>query len=403
MSQMVRILFVDDEPNILSGLKRMMRSQRDEWEMAFCSSGEEALTLLEQSPFDVVVSDMRMPGMDGAQLLDIVRKKYPQTIRVILSGYADQEAVLRTVGPAHVYLAKPCDQRVLQDAIIHPLALRKRLNSTEMQALLAGLSSLPSLPDIFLRLNEELRSPKASAASVSGIIAKDIAMTAEILRLTNSAYFSTPMKVTTPLHAVRTLGMEVIQALVLRIGIFRQFAGSASVIPIIRQVNDYSLAISNLAQEIAKTEGMEPFVVTSSQCAGMLSAIGILVLLDAKGDAYREVIANTGPGCCLFQAEDKCFGVNHHLVGAYLLSLWGFNDSIIEAVALAPTPGESTGLENKALTAVHAALSLGPRFPSPPPGMEVLEPLDFDYLKRVNREARVDVWRDLAKRLSEKE
>ena len=252
MSDKTRILFVDDEPNILSGLKRLMRGQRDDWDMMFCSSGNEALELFEQAPFDVVVSDMRMPGMDGAQLLDRIRKKHPQTIRVILSGYADQESVLRTVGPAHVYLAKPCDPHALQDAIIRPLVLRKKLNSPELQALLAGLSNLPSLPEVFLRLNEELNSPKASAASVAEIISQDLAMTAEILRLTNSAYFSTPVKVTTPMHAVRTLGMEIIQALVLRIGIFRQFSGEHSVIALLKEVNEYSLAISALAEAIAR-------------------------------------------------------------------------------------------------------------------------------------------------------
>ncbi|CAA6603204.1 Response regulator containing a CheY-like receiver domain and an HTH DNA-binding domain (fragment) [Rhodospirillaceae bacterium LM-1] len=121
MTELVRILFVDDEPNILSGLKRLMRNMRDQWDMSFCSSAPEALAAFEKSPFDVIVSDMRMPGMDGAQLLELIREKYPGTIRVILSGYADSESVLRTVGPAHIYLAKPCDQHLLQEAIVRPL------------------------------------------------------------------------------------------------------------------------------------------------------------------------------------------------------------------------------------------------------------------------------------------
>jgi HD-like signal output (HDOD) protein len=397
MNDRTRVLFVDDEPNILSGLKRLMRGQRDDWDMMFCSSGDEALALFEQSPFDVVVSDMRMPGMDGAQLLDRVRQKYPQTIRVILSGYADQESVLRTVGPAHVYLAKPCDPLALQDAITRPLSLRKKLSSPELQALLAGLSNLPSLPDVFIRLNAELQSPKASAASVAEIISKDLAMTAEILRLTNSAYFSTPIKVTTPMHAVRTLGMEIIQALVLRIGIFRQFSGSSAVVAMLKDVNDYSLAISSLAESVAKAEGMEHFVVTSAKCAGMLSAIGILVMFDAKGSEYRTVLSHVGPDESLFKSEDELFGVNHHLIGAYLLSLWGFNDMIVEAVAIAPDPSLVQGQENMALTAVHVALALGPRFPALPPNIDPPDILDMDYLRNVKREGRVDTWRELAK------
>jgi CheY-like chemotaxis protein len=74
---MRRILFVDDESRILEGLQRMLRPQRQHWEMAFASSGEAALKLLEERPFDVIVSDMRMPVMDGAALLTHVRDRFP--------------------------------------------------------------------------------------------------------------------------------------------------------------------------------------------------------------------------------------------------------------------------------------------------------------------------------------
>lgn len=396
MTASVRVLFVDDEPNILNGLKRLMRDMRDQWDMFFASSAEEALSMFEQSPFDVVVSDMRMPGMDGAQLLDIVRKRYPGSIRVILSGYADSEAVLRTVGPAHVYLAKPCDPQLLRFAITRPLALRQRLSSPEMQTLLAGLSNLPSLPDVFIKLSMELGSPKASAASIAEIISTDLAMTAEILRLTNSAYFSTAMKITSPLHAVRTLGIEIIQSLILRIGIFRQFEGSPRLALLLKEVNDYGMAISSLAEAIARAEGMDSFTVTSAQSAGMLSAVGILVLLDAKGGDYRRAIDLVSDTCSLYQAEESVFGVNHHLIGAYLLSLWGFADMVTEAVAIAPNPGSAEGAENVALTAVHAALALGPRFPALRPGTKTAEILDRTYLERVGRLARIPVWQEIA-------
>ncbi|TAN58838.1 MAG: response regulator [Rhodospirillales bacterium] len=403
MSEKIQVLFVDDEPNILNGLKRLMRGQREEWEMNFCSSGQEALDLLARQTMDVVVSDMRMPGMDGAQLLDQVRKLFPGTIRVILSGYADSESVLRTVGPAHVYLAKPCDPLMLKDAITRPLALRKRLSCPEMRTLLAGLTSLPSLPDVFLNLQAELQSPRSSAASVAEIISRDVAMTAEILRLTNSAYFSTPAKVTSPLLAVRTLGLEIIQSLVLRIGIFRQFSGSSNVVPLLQELNDYSLSISKLAEAIAKSENMEHFIVTSAQCAGMLSSIGILVLLDAKGSQYHDLLRQLGPKGALHRAEFETFGLTHNLIGAYLLSLWGFSDAVIEAVAFAPEPGNAEGGENPALTAVHAAQSLGPRFPELPNGAEGLDMLDYDYISKIKRHDRIETWRALAEQLKAKE
>ncbi len=190
MMDKIRVAFVDDEPHVLRGISRSMAAMEDEWEMVFCASGEEALTLVKERPFDVVVSDMRMPGMDGAQLLDIIRRGYPSTVRVILSGYADADSVLRTVGPAHIYLAKPCDAGALRAAIRRQISLRSLLESPQMRSTLAGLANLPSLPKLYVQLQSELLSPNCSAKTVAEIISHDVAMTAEILKLTNSAYFS---------------------------------------------------------------------------------------------------------------------------------------------------------------------------------------------------------------------
>ena len=104
-----RILFVDDEPMILQGIQHSLRGMRAEWEVALANSGAEALETMAQAPFDVVITDMRMPGMDGAQLLDLVKVKFPRTVRIILSGQSDRETILRSVGPSHQYLSKPCD------------------------------------------------------------------------------------------------------------------------------------------------------------------------------------------------------------------------------------------------------------------------------------------------------
>ena len=224
MTEKLRVVFVDDEPHILRGLRRSMVVMDDRWDMTFCAAGAEALELMaREAAFDVVVSDMRMPGMDGAEFLSIVRSRYPETIRVILSGYAETESILRTVGPAHIYLAKPCSAEAVHAAISRPISLKRLLSAPPLRAVLAGLSNLPSLPDLIVRLDTELRSPNCSAKMVAALIDKDVAMTAELLRLTNSAYFSVGGPVTTTLQAVRTIGLETIQALVLQIGIFRQF------------------------------------------------------------------------------------------------------------------------------------------------------------------------------------
>jgi YesN/AraC family two-component response regulator len=122
-----RILFVDDEPMVLQGLQRSLRTMRMEWETKFATSGPEALEMMAEAPFDVVITDMRMPGMDGAQLLDLVKAKFPRTVRIILSGQSDRETILRSVGPSHQYLSKPCDVDELKPRLNRAFALRDML------------------------------------------------------------------------------------------------------------------------------------------------------------------------------------------------------------------------------------------------------------------------------------
>ena len=102
-----KLLFVDDDPAVLQGLRRMLRVMADEWEMSFAESGQQALQMMKKVPVDMVVSDMRMPGMDGAQLLKEVKNNFPGTIRIILSGYVDETAIIRSSGSVHQFLSKP--------------------------------------------------------------------------------------------------------------------------------------------------------------------------------------------------------------------------------------------------------------------------------------------------------
>ena len=113
----MRILFVDDEPRILDGIRRMLHSRRREWSLHFAVSGHEALEQLAALPFDVIVSDMRMPGMDGATLLGIVQQRLPNVFRIVLSGYAEPDDWALALPVAHQLLTKPCDLHTLQAAI----------------------------------------------------------------------------------------------------------------------------------------------------------------------------------------------------------------------------------------------------------------------------------------------
>ncbi len=112
-----QILFVDDEALVLQGLQRSTHSMRHEWDMTFLDSSEKALAFLEKSPAHVVVSDMRMPGMNGAELLARVCQMSADTVRVMLTGNADFQTAVDAVNQGHVFqfLLKPCEgERLVQ-------------------------------------------------------------------------------------------------------------------------------------------------------------------------------------------------------------------------------------------------------------------------------------------------
>jgi len=397
----IRIAFVDDDPHVLRGLRRAMAAMEDEWEMAFFPSGEEALAEIRRQPFDVVVSDMRMPGMDGATLLGRVRELHPATIRVILSGYADADAVLRTIGPAHIYLAKPCDAAALHRALHRQITLRGRLDDPGLRATLAGLSTLPSLPRVFVELQQALNSPESSPKEIAAIIAQDLAMTAELLKVTNSAYFTAASNATTPLQAVRLLGTEVVQALVLQAGVFRQFSGHPDLAPLLEDLTRHALAVSVLAERIATSAGGDAATTRAARIAAMLADIGSLVLLDAHPETYPALLAGLPPGQPLPEAEAAAFGADQAMIGASLLGLWGFSDLVVEAVAYRDHPSHCPGRDNLALAALHAATRLGPRSPLRPTAEPSPAALDVPYLIEARLDGQIPLWRALATRPAE--
>lgn len=126
----ISILFVDDEPNVINGLKRMLFSMRNEWEISFANSGEDALNKMNSGSIDVIVTDMKMPQMNGSQLLEIVMKKFPTTVRIILSGQYDNEVEIKSSNIAHQFIEKPCNAEVLKSEIFRTLNLIKNRNNS---------------------------------------------------------------------------------------------------------------------------------------------------------------------------------------------------------------------------------------------------------------------------------
>lgn len=118
----VKILCVDDEPNILSALRRTLTSFG--YNVIAAKSGQEGLKLLQQEPVQLVISDMRMPGMDGVSFLEYVSVRWPDTVRVLLTGYSSLDSTIDAVNRGHVYcyIAKPWDDDDLKVTVSQALS-----------------------------------------------------------------------------------------------------------------------------------------------------------------------------------------------------------------------------------------------------------------------------------------
>ena len=352
----MRLIFVDDEPLLLQGLQRSLRSMAGEWTMEFVSNGPEALERMAAEPFDVVVTDMRMPGMDGAQLLEEVQKRHPETVRFVLSGQSSREAVLRFIGRSHQFLSKPCDIKELKGRIEAAFLLRDLLGSATVKEVISRLTSVSSLPALYDEIMAELESDDPSAARVGDIVARDVAMAAKVLQLANSALLGLRSQISNVHQAVLLIGMEMMRALVVSVHIFSHFeADKLSELDLAR-LWKHSLGTANVALGIARAEGVPKQVQEDSFSAGLLHDIGKLILADTMADKYKEVIKRVrAEEISLILAERESFECTHAEVGAYLVGIWGLPPSIVETIAWHHVPSTSGARSFTPLTAVHAA------------------------------------------------
>jgi HD-like signal output (HDOD) protein len=390
---MRRILFVDDEANVLQGLKRLLHPMRREWETSFSQSGQDALQTLANESFDVIVSDMRMPGMDGAALLSEVMRHYPDMVRIILSGHSSQESTMKTIGVAHQFLAKPCDADQLKRTIEHAFALRDLLADEKLKGTLSQLGSVPSMPQLYKELLEELRYPDASAKRVGQIVAQDPGMTAKVLQLVNSAFFGLARRVVNPEQATAMLGVDTMKVLVLGIDVFSQFSGTGVEGLGPETIQRHCSHTANIAKQIAVLEKAPKDVIDASLMAGFLHDIGKLILAQNLPEKYAIIMGRSRKeGLPLCQVEREELGSTHAAVGAYLLGLWGLPSPIVEATAFHHEPSLSYNDTFSALTAVHVADILGPDHADECDASEA-EKLDLPYLQRVGVADRLDEWK----------
>jgi HD-like signal output (HDOD) protein/CheY-like chemotaxis protein len=322
-----QILVVDDEDSITRYLYRTLRGKEYDVHVANC--GLDALTILEHNSIDLIISDMRMPLMNGYELLSIVRKHYPNIIRIILSGDSDRETIIRAAadGTARSYLTKPVNNEVLKTHIARLLSTSDLLRQHLLVQTIDSIEIMPVMPPLYDELLSLIKQNK-SMDVIAAFISKDPEYAAKILRIANSSLFGVQIGSIT--HALVYLGLETVKQLVLGTEIFRSFVQFGTDRKEIELLWEHSKMTNQILHKIYR-KVHNSAIPDEYSCCGLLHDTGLLLMVNHFPTKYLEIQNRMRiDNLTIEQAEKSVLGVTHESLGAYLLDLWNLPQSIIE-------------------------------------------------------------------------
>ena len=389
---MRRLLFVDDDPAVLAGLERLLARRQDEWEMLYESSGAAALERMRATPADIVITDMIMPRMDGAELLARIQRDHPSTVRIVISGHEGQAAAVRALGVAHQFLSKPFDGPTLIATIERACAVLDLTANDCVRELMGKIVALPGRPEIHSMIVNRLRDPNVTSEAIAEVVERDMAMVAKMLQLANSGFFGLPRRITRLSDAVGFLGYRMIENLAFSLAIFDTG----------RKVRDADVgALQRHALHtgvIARGLVSDPKLADDAFLAGMLHDLGIYIAAVHLPDSFaRTIVAQRERQRPLHEVEHALWGVAHPALGAYLLGLWNMPIQVVEAVVMHHSldPRRPRG---ELVTAVHVADVFAHELAGAPCPVE-REPaptLNMAYLQAAGMAGRIESLRELA-------
>lgn len=393
-----RILVVDPNRDVFESLSLVLSVASGRWQVDHAPSGESALEALAAQPADVVIADEHLGGMDGVVLLTQVRDRHPTTIRMILTEAATSQRPTVAAIVAHRMLARPADVGELDIAIRRSCALHKLTGQAEAYRQTMAAAALPSRPGVYTELNRVLSDPRWQPGQVSAVVERDVALSAKVLQLANSALYGPTQTVNTVQAAVMYLGVETIRSLALTAEAFGKLAPKRVEGFSIEEFQSHAMLVARITAAILPAGRAQQEAVT----AALLHDIGKLVLISDGSTRWAQLneraVDSKRP---LHEIEQAYEGVTHADIGAHLLSLWGLPDAIAEAVAHHHRAGSVDGLALDAVAAVHIANALAHELHPPAAGTPQAASLDEALLDRLGLRPRVDLWRHLARQLDE--
>ncbi len=351
-----RLLVVDDERSVLDGLRRILYRRKNEWKLEFVSNARDALSAMRTHHYDIVISDLKMPGMNGVVFLEKVKRKYPNTIRFMLSGYNDKKLIDRAVRCVHRFIPKPCQPGTIETMIDQAFALRSRLYTENVRRIISNLSSLPVMPAAYQNVIELLVQPAVSPRDIGKAISNDIGMTTKLLQVVNSPSYGLKYKIADPIHAVTYLGLKTVEGLILTEGVFSKLDN--------RRIRDFGvlglqqhcIRVGALTRRICNSVSMSEDDIDTANMAGLMHDTGKIILISKfHKDFSRSIIESRIQSLPLWEKEKQIIDITHAEIGGSLLELWGLPNIIIEAATYHHDPWNCLNDNFSVLAAVYIA------------------------------------------------
>ncbi len=343
------VLFVDEDEGILAGFRAALR-RNPLFKTRAAQTLDEALAIVEREPIDILVTEIRLPGHDGIELLEKVRAASPTTVRYVLTGEIGEDAVLRAATVAHRWLSKPCSREQLVDALDDALHHQKIIADPALRAAITETAALPSPPRLYAELLELVARPDSTVDEIADLVAQDAAVSAKLLQWANSAFAGSAPVVELKAAVVR-IGLTALSQMVLLAEVAVAFDSKESVPGMdMGLFRHHSGLISSYAGKMVPGDGSRVAAL-----GGLFINIGLLLeashLPERLAEAYAEA---EEAGISLIEAENELYGVSHPEVGAHLLSLWGLPSDLVLLVAGSHKP-PTTEEPVSALDAVRIA------------------------------------------------
>lgn len=372
------ILFVTTDEKLMSELIRNIVPIQDDYSIFFADNGERCLQILANNKIDFVFSSANIIMPTGANILNEIKRLFPEVIRFALVPNLDNQTVAQISQYVHQLVPPPYTKETIVERIQRTLHIQKILNNEKVVNLVKNTTTLPSLPEIYIQIEQETAKPDFSLIKIANLISKDPNLTAKILQIVNSAYFGLQKEVTNINFALSYLGVNVIKSLIFYIHLFSHFKITSENRKHLEKFWQHSLVVASNSYHLANKYLQEKYEIDSSYTAGVLHDVGKFILLNTYTYPQNIILLAEQKAIDNLEAELEIYECTHAEIGAYLLGLWGFPLHIVEAVAYHHQPSLLNKSKLNLATIIHLAdfLYYVPR-------------LDVEHIREINYEKEI--------------